>query len=107
MPWVKPTQPCGLKGRESWAAPPRHRVLATLQAALDLLLFPGHRPSASALGSVLPARWAGVSVCCGNEIGSHGLYESAQLPRLGANISVVSCGAPRRRLRYRLESLDR
>src|SRR4029077_10503939 len=37
----------------------RANGLATLQAALRCQsLHPGHRPAASALGSVLPARWA-------------------------------------------------
>jgi hypothetical protein len=36
------------------------KTLATFQAARRChLLDPGHRPPASALGSVLPARWAG------------------------------------------------
>ena len=62
MPWGEtPTQFGGLKGRESSQSPLANRVLAAFQAAaliVDLAL-PGHWPAASALGSVLPARWAG------------------------------------------------
>jgi len=62
MPWVKRlTARGGLKGRETVGqAFEDHRVLAALQAARRGRPFsPGHRPSASALGWDLPARWAG------------------------------------------------
>jgi len=43
----------------------RGNALAALQAAPRYQsLYPGHRPSASALGSVLPARWAGRADLC-------------------------------------------
>ncbi len=53
----QPPPTCGLKGRESRAAPTTTATsLAALQAAVrDRLLSPGHRPLAEALGSNLPA----------------------------------------------------
>ena len=48
---------CGLKGREN---PTRQEGSRGPSGRNELSsLHPGHRPSASALGSVLPARWAG------------------------------------------------
>src|SRR5215467_472089 len=57
------TQQCGLKGRGSLHPNQRcesSQALAAFQAAgMGCLLFPGHRPAASALGWGLPAHWAG------------------------------------------------
>ena len=44
-------------------------VLAALQAAMmGCLFFPGHRPPASALGWVLPTRWAGFDEALGGTL---------------------------------------
>jgi hypothetical protein len=64
MPWEeKAINHRGLKGRESFCrslAELSVHVLAAFQAAgLWGPVDPGHRPSASALGWGLPARWAG------------------------------------------------
>jgi hypothetical protein len=48
---------CGLKGRENPTRQDSSRGPSGRSALSSL--HPGHRPSASALGSILPARWAG------------------------------------------------
>ncbi len=65
MPWVENAkQQRGLKGRQRFFLEAESarcdQVLAALQAAgLWGSVDPGHRPSASALGWILPALWAG------------------------------------------------
>jgi hypothetical protein len=70
MPWEKGhPNPCGLKGRESSNDRLRNRRPQTPsplsrdpsgRTSLSIS-HPGYRPSASTLGSVLPARWAGLA----------------------------------------------
>jgi hypothetical protein len=50
---------CGLQGRENLGRDLK-KTLSAFQAVVVVgLFYPGHRPSASALGWTLPARWAG------------------------------------------------
>src|SRR3954470_10504529 len=62
MPWEKgPPHHCGLKSRETLARYRRMERSRDLSGRFGLLCLsnPGHRPTASALGWNLPARWAG------------------------------------------------
>src|SRR5215218_311817 len=65
MPWGKAQQAKAAckAARELPARLYPTQVLAALQAACKLSpVYPGHQPSASALGWVLPTRWAGFCV---------------------------------------------
>src|SRR5215467_107870 len=98
------TQQCGLKGRGSLHPNQRcesSQALAAFQAAgMGCLLFPGHRPAASALGWSLPARWAVGRKAKGGAIGinrSGRAFGGAVWPFVevdGGKVTVLHPGKP-------------
>src|SRR3954454_18014279 len=73
---------CGLKGRESVdptfeGSPPACKVSRPFRPQDGVLFFPGRRPSASALGWGLSARWAALAV--GGKPGVQGVLRALRL----------------------------